>query len=389
MQKYRLFRRYHTNQKGKKYYYWWYYYYDPVTGRKRQYPAGDRETNKHHAEDFIAKLPAITPAGNSVISVAEPMFEENSLFLRRRQEFGFPIKPSTRKAYLGRVHNHILPDFGSRYIETITAQEIEDFLLEQEMKNSTRNALIDTWNFIFAEARRQGLMAEKPEIQRFRRDSERYDILTNEELEIIFPDNREQLIQRWKHADDGGDRDSLMFAVMLLTTVSAGLRSGEIRGMHRDQVYLDLSGLVINRQLDLEMQIDRPKKGSERNPRYRAIVMPERAVRGLRWWLEEYAPAEGPLFKYRGQLVDRATLLQRFRAGLEKAGLKTKGRKLGVHSLRYTYNTLLETVLSSKTLLQFMGHTSEQMTRHYSRPYWTQRLAEYQDQKVLVERLWR
>jgi integrase len=73
---------------------------------------------------------------------------------------------------------------------------------------------------------------------------------------------------------------------------------------------------------------------------------------------------------------------------MRRAGIREEGRKLTVHSLRYTYNTKMETLLSEERLLQFMGHESRQMTLHYSRPYWQERLLAYQGDKENVERFW-
>lgn len=290
MSEYHLFKRRYTNRKGKVHTYYWYWYWDPVSGKRIQKPAGRAQTNKHDAQDFIEALPPLPQKGCSVQAIAEPLFEEGSVFLRRRSAFGYSMKSSTRKAYRTRVHKYILPAFGHRDIRTISAQEVEDYLLDQSVHGSTRNAIIDTWNFIFSEAHRGGYITAIPKLHRFRRTSRRYDILRNEELELLFPDDRDELVKRWSEEGDEGERDPLMFAVMLLTTVSAGLRSGEVRALHRDQIFLDLAGIVVSRQLDLDMQLTVPKKGNEENPRYRAIVVPERAVRALRWWMNEYAP---------------------------------------------------------------------------------------------------
>lgn len=399
---YHLFKRRYTNKNGKTYYYWWFWYYEPVTGKRIKKPAGRACTNRQEAEDYIAGLPGLVHPSQvtTIRDFAQDLFKKGSEFLKRKAQFDRELKESTRKAYDGNIRNHILPVFGDRDMSSIKGAEIEDYLLDLEKKNSTKNFIVDTWNIIFREAKRQEVVDSVPSIQRFRRNSERYDILTDEELEKLFPDDIDKLKEVWKTERDNREREALMFGIMFLITVTAGLRSGEIRAMHRDQIFIELNGIIVNRQFDLQMNITAPKEGDSEDPRHRAVIVPQRTMRALQWWLDEYAAPNGLLFKYKGKPVDRDILLRRFRAGLKNVGIievdergevieEAYKRKLSVHSLRYTYNTKMETILSGKMLKQFMGHLTDQMTQHYSRPQWQKRLLEYQDQQESVEQFWK
>jgi integrase len=65
---------------------------------------------------------------------------------------------------------------------------------------------------------------------------------------------------------EGDESLALMFGTMFCVTVSAGLRSGEIRALHRDQISLANSGLVIDRAADDRGEIAPLKKAAEEDP---------------------------------------------------------------------------------------------------------------------------
>jgi integrase len=320
------------------------------------------------------------------------MFEEGSEFLLRREAKGRGVSPSTIRTNRGFVENHIIPDWGETPLGEIDGPMIEDWLMSKPFSNSTRNNFVGCWKMIFDEAKRKKKIRSTPDIERFSKDGKKHDLFHENELPLLFPHDRDELAALYADPEhDSGedlDRYGLMFGTMLLVTVSGGLRSGEIRAMHRDQVFLPQNGIAVTRALSQTNKETLPKKGKSTNPKWRALLLPQRAVSALRWWIEEYAPPSGQLFKYREETVSRYDFLNRLRLGISRSGIEVGDRWLTVHSLRYTYNTKMETVLSQEQLLQFMGHESRQMTLHYSRPYWQERLTAYQDSKEKVEKLW-
>jgi integrase len=102
----------------------------------------------------------------------------------------------------------------------------------------------------------------------------------------------------------------------------------------------------------------RPKKGNARDPRNRIVIIPERTIRALRWWLL-LAPEEGPIFQYCGRPIRGDYLLDRFLMGCRRAEIDVEKRRIRIHSLRYTYNTRMETILPGDRLRDFLGHRSE------------------------------
>ena len=238
------------------------------------------------------------------------------------------------------------------------------------------------------EARRSGIIGIIPEFEPFKRNGKRQDTLSSEELLKLFPYDEKELIEIWKRPDDMRKERpeiALMFGTLFCVTVSAGLRSGEIRALHRDQISVANSGLVIDRAVDDLGQIGLLKKATEEDSRSRAVIIPEITLRILERWLErvpECSYFPGLVFPYHGKPVANYYILDRFHYGLKNAGIDYESRRLTVHCLRYTYNTRMRTLLSEQVLREFVGHRSIAMTDHYDRPILMERLAAYQGGKA-------
>jgi integrase len=76
---------------------------------------------------------------------------------------------------------------------------------------------------------------------------------------------------------------------------------------------------------------------------------------------DDYLFSEGegkPISQDRAQWVfERAVL---------KSGIKTDGRKIVCHSLRYTYVTRMRRELPAETVMKMVGHTNVEMTDYYT-----------------------
>jgi integrase len=52
---------------------------------------------------------------------------------------------------------------------------------------------------------------------------------------------------------------------------------------------------------------------------------------------------------------------------IEQAGIKKNGRKLIVHSFRFTYVTFMRRELPAETVMKLVGHTTVGMTEYYNK----------------------
>jgi integrase len=244
------------------------------------------------------------------------------------------------------------------------------------------------------EAKRAGIIEMLPEFEPFKRNGRRQDTLSSEELTALFPYDEQELIEIWKRPDDMRKEPpemALMFGTLFCVTVSAGLRSGEIRALHREQISIANNGLVIDRAVDDRGEIGPLKKATDDDPRSRAVIIPEITLRMLKRWLDripECPDYPGLVFSYRGKPIANYYILDRFRFGLDRLKIDHETRRLTVHCLRYTYNTRMRTLLSEQVLREFVGHRSVSMTDHYDRPILLERLAAYQGVRPSVEQFW-
>jgi len=325
---------------------------------------------------------------------AKDMFLEGAAHLKRWTEKGFILKPQTIDQHRRHLVNYLLPGFGKTPLDKIRTAKVEDYLLDQKLSNSSRNTILYTLKLIMQEAKREGIIDMVPEFEPFKRASKRQNVLSSEELAALFPDNEKDLISIWKRPDDmrkERDEIALMFGTLFCVAVSAGMRSGEIRALFEEQVSIANSGLMIDRAVDQRGIIGLLKKGTEEDPRSRAVLIPDKSLKMLERWLDRVPKCPefpGLVFPYRNKMVSGWYILDRFQFGLDRLGIDHKKRRLTVHCLRYTYNTHMKTKLPGDVLREFLGHRSVGMTDHYDNPILLERLLAFQDMRSKVEQFW-
>ncbi len=394
--KYHLFKRCRKN--GDFYYYWF------QEGNQQIIKSCGRAcTSKREAVAFLEALlqrelteikRMSTLKSLTIGDYAKDMFIEGAPHLQRWAAKGKTLKPKTITQHRRHLVNYIIPKFGKLTWDKIRPANVEDYLLELRLSNSCRNTILYTLKLIMREAKREGIIDFIPEFEPFKRNGKRQNVLSSEELTALFPWDERELISIWKRPDcmrKERDETALMFGTMFCVTVSAGLRSGEIRALHREQVSLSNSGLVIDRAIDEQGIIGGLKKATSDDSRSRAVIIPAITIKMLERWFErmpECSEYPGLIFSYRGKPVANYYILDRFRFGLDRLGIDHEKRRLTVHCLRYTYNTRMRTLLSEQILREFVGHRSITMTDHYDNPILSERLLAYQNVRPSVEQFW-
>jgi hypothetical protein len=143
---------------------------------------------------------------------AATLFVPGARHLRRDTELAAPIKDTTRDAHRGRILNYLVPHWGTfplSYFELDGFEsEFIDWLLDLQkvprkvwdgtvvappapLSNSLKNNIVETMGLVLAEAKRQRLVTKLP-------------------------------------------GTGIMLGAAFCLAVSAGLRSGEVRAVHRD-----------------------------------------------------------------------------------------------------------------------------------------------------------
>ncbi|MDR2247200.1 MAG: site-specific integrase, partial [Treponema sp.] len=108
----------------------------------------------------------VRSAGTEDITVGEfagGMFSEGAAHIKRWKEKGYVLKPQTIAQHRRHLTGYILPRFGKIRFDEITPTAVEDYLLEQNLSNSSRNTILYTLKLVMREAKRAGIIEMIPE----------------------------------------------------------------------------------------------------------------------------------------------------------------------------------------------------------------------------------
>lgn len=333
---------------------WYYWYYDETTCRQIQKVCKGC-SSKWDAEQFVQKLPPLTGSSTLIKDIARDMYIPGSKHYLRRQQMGMSVELDLlldSKRYL----NYILGDFGEISIYDITVQKVMDKLWSIEKSSSWKNSYLKVLKEIYTEASWQGIPVTPPLFQRIKNNYRKSDVLTREELEQVMQ------LKNFKN--------ETVFLFFLLT-VSAGLRLSETRAFKPDQIYADKSMVLINGFLDKQNKIKKAycKKGSADDPRWRIAIVPAEVIELLQEYISKnQIKSDDYLFQFDGRPFRMEYAEDLLFSAYKKSGIIMSGRKLTVHSLRYTYVTIMREQLDVDVVRKMVGHTTVEMTNYYTRP---------------------
>ena len=194
----------------------WYY---KLPGEKTRHSTG--LTSKTMAERLVVSILKGEIQQNRSQRLGE--FAKN-LFVRgecdwidRSEQKGWIITREMAQMRRGHLTNHILPEFKDREVSSITSAEIDDWLLDLDVANATKNHIMDTFRIVLDEAKRSGLVKENcaRQIKLFARNQKNRDILTSDEIKILFPSETEKATAIWGEP---------MWAAMFYLLVTTGIR---------------------------------------------------------------------------------------------------------------------------------------------------------------------
>jgi len=228
-------------------------------------------------------------------------------------------------AAMRRAHilNYLIPQFGNIKLSDLNPVKIENWLVSLPLANQTKNHILYTFSIILKEANREGLIKRNPlsMVEPMGKEYQSRDILTLEELDILFPENFLQFQDRWPNYKYGA-----MFCLMS----SSGMRLGEVRALQWHSVLWDIPGLLIVQAVKADGSIG-PTKGKEK----RGVLLPARTVKILKNWYAQaiYGTPQDFIFCNRGgEFLSRETIRDYFKNGLETSGINFGNRNIVLHS---------------------------------------------------------
>jgi integrase len=353
MADYHLFRK--PRVKNGKTIHKWYYYF--VANGKQIQKSCKRCATKAEAEAFIQKLPR--RSGNNAVlvkTVVETMFIPGSDHMKRRIQLGRPLDLRTMAE--ARYKMAIITElWGERTLESLTVEEVGNYLFSLEKSGSWKILFVNNLKEVYAEAAWHGCRIPVPVFPRFARKVKKADIFTTEELKkLLVPENFPS-------------EETYLFFLCLL---SGGLRLGEAAGMRVKQVLFESKALIVDGFIKYDYtRAPYNKKGSEEHPKARIVPLPDITLGKLKEHIDKNNyHDEDYIFRAcrdRTRPVDSYYIQITLHRAMAKAGINPDGRKLVVHSFRYTYVTRMRRELPADVVMKLAGHTTVGMTEYYNK----------------------
>jgi integrase len=279
---------------------------------------------------------------------------------------------STRVDYRSVLVAHLLPEFGPRRIETITAKQTEQWrsrLAEDGTRQrKTVNKIVAQAHAIFQHAVGHFGLVHNPvaQVKRLREstDTARFDFYSPEEIDLLVA-----TAAKGAHRDPSRPavsetertlraEEDQQDAAIYLTAALEGLRRSELLALHWEDIDFEQSSIRVYEGYSAK------QKGKPKSRKSRTVPMVDKVAQTLKE-LKKRRPhtARGDhVFVSRdGALLDGSALRRRYLATLDAAGL----RRLRFHDLRHTFGSLAINVASIVQVQAWMGHADIQTTMRY------------------------
>lgn len=324
---------------------------------------------------FVGTAPRSIP---TLAQYAKDFYDwERCSYIKRQHAKGRGFNRVWAQAQRALLARYVLPRFGTARIDTITLPAVERWLVDLPLANQTKNHVLYGLRTILREAESDRLISRNPleHVEPMAKQGRKRDILSFDELRLLFPGAREGLLSVWKEPK---------YAALFLTMATTGIREGEARALQWKHV-LPAGWLIVERAVKIDDTIGALKK-RERSGEPRVVALPARTREALSWWHDKSPHTDTQDLVFFGDRADhplnRRTFTDLFSraldsprekkdAGKEKKAdprIKRGGRWLTTHSLRHTYNTAMRRAIPADALLALMGHRDGRMSELYDHP---------------------
>lgn len=281
---------------------------------------------------------------------------------------GEGLERSTLKRYRELARVHIVPRYGSLKLSALTKLQVQELRqdLLQSQSRAMANKIIRALAAILAHAQGLGAVAQNVaagvRVGRLKREAAKIEPPLRADLKAMIAAARDT------------ERP------LLLTAITTGLRSSELRGLRWRDIDLDGATVTVRQRADQWGEIGPPKSEAGK----RTIPVPPELVSELRRWKLRCRPskldlafpsATGTPLRH-NNLLRRTYFPLQLRAGLSAPKLDSAGRpildadgqpilvaKYGFHALRHAAASgWIESRIDLKRLQVWIGHENIQLT---------------------------
>lgn len=354
---------------GKKIKAWYYWFYDE-NGKQVRKSCGQNGKPcilKREAEAFITSLDEVEVKKSNLTfaDYCNGFYDDNSRFLKKQAARGY--KYQTNSIYQKRLYlTKFLAEFGNVLVKEIKAGMIENWLIDMECSNSVKNNILAVIDEIESELYSDGLIEYEIHVKHFKRNTVEKGILSISEITKLFPSDYDSLINIWRVRVTEREQDIYSFATAIYTILSTGMRSSEIRALQWNQ-FIRPDAILINAMIDSnDERVNRLKKWTDTNKKWRVTVLPDKTVKMIELLRLDKSDNDY-VFVYMDKPLTTCFLLDHFKCVLKNNDIDCEARNITIHSLRFTYNSLMRNEISGDDLRLMVGHTTEQMTEYYDK----------------------
>jgi integrase len=324
------------------------------------------------------KPPQENVTGNNILvkNVAEKMYFPESDHMKRRVRSGKPLDAHSMKEGRTAMRTIIIL-WGDKPVASLKAEEIVQYLSGLDRSGSYKSNFISRVKEIYREARWYGGDIPTPSFPVFKRNTRKTDTFTDWELERYFnPDMYE-------------DSDMYLFYLCCLT---AGLRSGEARGLCPKQILFDRKALMVDgfvKKNGVRTAYNKKKPGEYLKPRI--VPLPGLTLRLLKEHIERKHLKDND-FCFTSKKDPSRPIAERYIYGymariMKKADIQTWDRKLTINSFRYTYAASIRRELPAGTVMKLVGRKYIGMMELYKKRNSDETLAELTGVETAVQKL--
>ena len=317
---------------------------------QRGRPAAGHYT-KHTAEQWLADLLQQARRGElpGMVQTGATFADAAAEYLRWI-EHDRQRKPSTLRDYRSIINAHLLPAFGAERLEDITTESIERWserlAVGGRMNNRTRLKILTVLHGIMQRAKRVWKLPRNPVA-----DVEKPVQARSISMDVFSPEEVMALVR---------EADSEQDAAIYLTAAFTGLRRGELVALRWRDVDFPRRHIRVTASYT-ERALSTPKSGKVRSIPMAGPVAEILARLNQR---PAFSGDDDLVFPgMGGGYLDASALYRRYKAALERAGL----RSLRFHDLRHTFGTQVigNPKVSILQLKEWMGHADIDTTMKY------------------------
>jgi integrase len=280
--------------------------------------------------------------------------------LKRKRRFSSEYLPQMR----GRLKGYLIPKWGDVPLPEITIRAFDDWLLElrghagREIKNSTKNKLVDAIKIIFREFAESGLIPESP-FSSYRHlpatDGTEKEIFTAEELGKLFPADRDLADRVWADQGKRNREFGQMWLSYFVALRDTGARPAELLALTWGDWIGKSFGFAIRKAVENRTGIIKP--GTKTGSKKPSFLSP-RGVQELLLWCtaSQHTTPTDLIWSFDGRMPIRTESGEKhFRSVCTRAGVERKGRT--PYCLRHTFATYALETLSLPDVQKLMGHS--------------------------------